>query len=237
MKVSYRALIAAASFVALLSSTRASAQTPKAAGHWEGGVQAPGRDVAIQVDIAPDERAGVPGTISVPSQNLRALPLQAVAVDGSSVRFEARTDQTFAGVLSADGRSIAGEFEMAAGSVPFVLTRTGDARIEPPVESDRIDNGLEGTWTGSLSAGDGAMRLVLTMENRSDGKASGRVVNLDEGGLTLPVRIVRHGAEVTLESSVVPSSFVGRLSADGSEIAGELHERGAALPLVFRRAQ
>jgi hypothetical protein len=128
---------------------------------------------------------------------------------------------------------MSGTYAMAGATLPFDLTRTGNARIEPPVKSAPIGKELEGTWNGTLDV-DGGLRLALKMSNHSDGAASGTIVNLDQGGLEIPVAIAQKGSGVTLVSNVVEGSFSGALNAEGTELAGTWTQGPAALPLTFR---
>jgi hypothetical protein len=76
---------------------------------------------------------------------------------------------------------------------------------------------------------------VLTIRNRADG-AEGQIVNLDEGGLQLPLSISQKGSSVTLDSIAVPTTFTLTLNADGSELAGEFRQGPVAIPVTFHRA-
>src|SRR5579871_1205185 len=128
MRIAFRAPV----FVALLIATgltRAEVQA-ELSGHWEGSVRIPGAELAIEIDLVKNQQENVEGTISMPDQNLHGLPLQKITLNGSSVSFQARTDQPFSGRLSADGQSISGDLSFQGYSIPFGLTRTGDAHIE-----------------------------------------------------------------------------------------------------------
>jgi hypothetical protein len=159
-----------------------------------------------------------------------------VAVAGKSISFHARRDQTMSGDLSEDGKSISGTYALEGVTLPFLLTRTGDARMEPPVRSASIGREFEGTWNGTLDV-DGGLRLMLKMSNHSDGTATGSIVNVDQGGLEIPVAIAQQGTTVTLTSTVVAGSFSGALNAGGTELAGAWTQGPASLPLTFRLAK
>src|SRR4029453_10472470 len=90
-------------------------------GHWEGVLQAPETTLDFQIDIARSESGAYMGTISLPSERLHGLPLKVVTLDGQSVSFNARSDQTFAGTLSEDGQSITGSFTMQGAARRFLL--------------------------------------------------------------------------------------------------------------------
>jgi len=203
-------------------------------GHWEGSVQVPGMDLKFAVDLARNAKGELSGTLSVPSQKLTGLPLLKIAAEGKSISFYARRDQTLTGDLSDDGKSMSGTFAAEGAAVPFSLTRTGEPKIEPPVRSARIGKELEGTWHGTLERA--GARLVLTMSNQPDGTATGRVVNVDEGGLEIPVAITQNASSVTLDTTVIVAAFNGVLNQAGTELVGTWTQGSLALPLTFRRA-
>lgn len=223
----------------LLVSSSAFARAQSAAdpsGHWEGAIQVPGMDLPFQIDVAKNSRGELSGTMSSPAQNLKGLPLLKVVVDGTWITFSPRDDRTFKGELLPDGKSMSGEVTGQEGSVPFSLIRTGDARIEAPVKSAPIGKELEGTWNATLVDNGSALRLVLTMANEADGTASGRIVNLNEGGLIIPISITQQGSSVMLATAVTPISFSGALNAEGTELAGTIRQGTIEVPLLFRRA-
>jgi len=227
-------------FLVLLSvlvvPTLAHAQSIDASGHWEGSVQLPAMEVAFQVDFERTATGAVAGTISIPTQHLSGLPLTAVTLEGNTITFGARSDQVMTGVVSADRRSISGDYGMPGLSARFTLTRTGEPNVTLPPKSAAIPVNLEGRWAGTLDV-DGGLHLVLTLANEANVASRGQIVNLDEGGLTLPLRIATDGRSVTLTSSATPGSFTGTLSPDGSEIAGVYQQDGRTVPLTFTRAR
>jgi hypothetical protein len=235
MQLSGRSLLIAA--LSLSSAASLHAQTAAdPSGHWQGTVQAPGMDLEFEVDLATGGNGELAGTVSIPSQNLKGLPLLKVAVDGDAVTFYARSDQPLKGVLSADGKSISGDFFAGGASVPFSLTRVGEAKIEALARSASIARELEGAWTGTLEVGGMQLRLVLALANQPDGTATGHIVNLDQGGLRLPLTITQTASTVRLDSTVVVSSFSGTLNAEATELAGTFTQGAAVVPLTFRRA-
>ena len=78
-------------------------------GHWEGPIQVPGQELAISVDLALNAEARWEGTIAIPTQNVKALPLSDITVKGSAVGFAMKGvpgDPQFAGTVSKDGRQV-----------------------------------------------------------------------------------------------------------------------------------
>lgn len=205
------------------------------AGHWEGSVETPQGNIAFQIDLAGSTGAMV-GAITIPSQRLRALPLTTITVDGATLIFGARTDQLLEARVADDGQSMTGTFRLATYAFPFALSRTGDARLTPAPASPRVGAELEGTWRGTLADTGGDLHVVLTVHNDADGFARAEIVNLDEGGLRIPLAIAQTAAAVTFESPAVEGSFAGSLTASG-ELAGTFRQNGAELSLTFRRTE
>jgi len=221
----------------LLSPSSGRAQTPAdPSGHWDGAIQTPAAALRIEVDLLKDSNGGIAGTISVPAQNTKGLRLLKVAVEGSSIHFNGRKDQTFSGSLSTDGRSMSGNFTFNTFDLPFALTRTGDPRIQAPITSRPIGKELEGTWTGTAIDNGMPLRIVLTMSNQPDRSATGLIVNLDEGDLEIPVAITQTASSVTLDASAVAGSFSGTLNPEGTELVGTWTQGSVALSVTFRRA-
>ena len=206
-------------------------------GHWVGTVQIPGREVTVEIDLRRTDRGVFSGTLNTPAENIRGVPLQTVAIDGTSIRFHSRRDQPFAATLSTDGKAMFGEYTISGYSLPFSMNRTGDAEVIDVPPSPAIAKRLEGTWNGTLAVGQRALRLTLTLSNRADGTAMGRMVSLDEGGLELPVTIAQDAVTVTITAGITGSEFSGVLNADGTELAGTLTQRGFSAPLTFRAAR
>jgi hypothetical protein len=216
----------------LLSARVARAQDPS--GHWVGSIQIPGREVAFAIDLARTAGGEMAGAISVDDAD--GVPLASVTVKGRSIAFYSRSDQPLTGTLSEDGARISGDATLSGYSLPFAMKRTGDARLLPPPLSDAVSRDLEGTWHGTLQANGLTLHALLTLTNQPGGKAIGRVVSVDEGGLTLPVVVVQRGSRVEFEQKGVPGSYSGELNAGGTELTGTFTQRGVSIPLTFTRA-
>jgi hypothetical protein len=221
-----------------------SVPTPRAqtgvdpSGHWEGTIQVPGTEASVEVDLIMTGAGELAGTIGTPSQNMRGLPLAKLAIDGRSLTFFAREDQPFHAVLSADGRSMSGAYAIGGYSIPFTLTRTGDARIEAAPKIASIEKKLEGTWNGTVAVNGSQLRLILRMSNRPDNTASGSLINLSEGGLEIPASAIAQAASnVRLDFKILGASYSAALSKDGSELVGTYSQGSVVLPVTFRRGE
>jgi hypothetical protein len=118
--------------LAILLTTSALVAQDGPRGHWSGNVNIPDQALAVEVDLDKTAKAWV-GSISIPAQNATGIPLEAVTIANGKVTFRikgAPGDPTFIGTLSADGKTLSGDFTQAGGSFPFQLSRTGEAKVE-----------------------------------------------------------------------------------------------------------
>jgi len=240
MQLPRRTLLLAALFL-LPAAPLAAQSAADPSGHWEGAIQAPNMEVRFEIDLAKNSKGELAGSFGQPAENLRGLPLANFAMDGRSIDFQikgsAAGQRTFKGALSADGASMSGDFSQAGFTVPFSLTRTGDARVDTPARNASIGKELEGTWNGTVDVNGLQRRLVLTLANQPDGAATGNVLNVDEG-LEIPISaITQKGSSVTLDVKAVGGSFSGALNAEGTELVGTLTQGSAVEPVTFRLAR
>lgn len=204
-------------------------------GHWEGTLHAPSMEVPFAVDLARNADGVFAGTLNLPAEKIKGLPLLKVSVDAADVSFFARADQPLRGTMSADGSTITGDFSAGGNTVPFSLTHTGDAAVAPEPTSPKVSAAIEGRWNATIAASGLDVHVVLTLANRADNKAVAHLVNLDQGGLRLPFVVAQDGAVVTLTSTVVPSSFTGTIGAAG-DLAGTFTQGTLSVPVTFHRA-
>lgn len=233
--------LAASGTLVLLAVVSAPAWTQPAAapsGHWEGAIEIPGQELKIEVDLA---GAGEKweGRITIPAQNLKAFPLSSIAVKGESVSFAMHGipgNPAFKGTVSKDAKTLAGDFTQGGSSLPFALTRTGEAKIEPLPKSTPIAADLEGSWQGTLDVGGKTLRLALKLANQPGGAAAGTMISLDQGGVEIPIAaIVQNGAQVRLLVQAVAGVYEGQFK-DG-ELTGTWTQGPNTWPLVFKRSQ
>ena len=227
----------------LMLAAAASAQTaPKAAGHWEGKINIPEREFSIAVDLAPGGKGAAGqkwiGSMSVIGSTSVDVPLDALVVDGDSVKFAAQlpTRATFEGKLSADGNTIAGTATNPQGDAPFSMTRSGEAKVKIPAASSPLTKEFEGLWQGTLEVGGGnQLRLGMKLSRGENGAAIGTLISYSQGNAEIPVSTVTlKGKEVNLDVRAVSGGYRGTLG-DNGEITGEWSQGGGTAPLTFKR--
>jgi hypothetical protein len=231
-------LVAFIPVIAALVIVSASAhQAPSAppSGHWVGSIEA-GPGIEVEIDLASKSADVWYGTISIPSQGTRGVPLSALSVKGSAVSFAikgAPGDPQYSGTVSQDGKTISGTFMQGGGSVPLTLAWKGEAKFEVPAKSTRISKEIEGSWEGTLDVKGTMLRLTLKLANAEAG-ATGTLISVDQNNVEIPLStITQEGTRLTLLVNMISGNFTGELK--GGELAGTWTQGPLSLPLVFKR--
>ena len=96
--------------------------------------------------------------------------------------------------------------------------------------------GLEGTYSGTLEAGDAKLHIALHLSKNSQGALHATVDSLENGVFAVEATSVSLDAgTLKFEIRSVGVRYEGRVSLDRSSIDGTWNQSGASLPLVFRR--
>src|ERR1700676_1816053 len=186
MKAAVNRIVIGALWTAALHSAWAQAGMR---GHWSGSVEVPNQTLAMEVDLDQGSNGWI-GSISIPVQNASGLPLDAIAFTNAKCTFRIKGGPgapTFTGTLSADGKTMTGDFTQGPGSFPFKFSRTGDPKVEGVKASPAVTKNFLGTWEGTLE-GPG-LRLVLKISNDATG-AKALLISPDQGDTEIPVRAI-----------------------------------------------
>jgi len=223
--------------LAVWSTLGAAETAPSATGHWEGRIQIPNHELAINLDLAKSAKGVWIGSISVLGSTSIDVPLNTIAIQETAVRFTANLpDETsFDGRISADARGFSGTAANAEGTAPFQLTRNGEAYVKVPPPSTSMPKEFEGAWEGTLKAGEKISRIGLKLASASDGIATATLIAIDQGNREIPVTTVAvNGKQLQLEARAVSGTYRGTLGPEGG-ISGEWAQGANRFPLNFKR--
>lgn len=231
-------LISTVAAIALAAASPVRAQSiGDPAGHWEGKIHIPNRELNLAVDLAKGAGGAWIGSLTLPGTTSVDVPLATVTVEASAVRFTALLPgtTTFEGALSADAAGLAGTVSNQEGGVPFDLKRSGDAHVKVPPPSSVLSSDFEGTWQGALAIAGRTLTIQLKLARAADGRATGTLVSVDQNNQEIPITTVTlQGAQLQLDARAVSGLYKGTLSASG-EISGEWSQGPASSPLTFKR--
>jgi hypothetical protein len=205
-------------------------------GHWSGSVEVPNQTLAMEVDLDKGPNGWV-GSISIPAQNASGIPLDAITFANGKCTFHVKGapgDPTFTGTLSADGKTLSGDFSQGPGTFPFKFSRTGDPKVEEAKVSPPVAKEFLGNWEGTLE-GPG-LRLVLKISNDASG-AKAVLTSVDQGGFDIPINAIdQKDSKLTLLVKMVGGKYEGEINKEGSELNGTWTQGGNGLPLKLKRA-
>jgi hypothetical protein len=229
-----RTTLGALVFVAACITADARQAAPAPSGHWTGAIEA-GAAIPIEVDL---ERQGDSwrGTMSIPSQNAKGVPLADITVKDAAVTFTMKSvpgSPRFAGQLTPDGKTLAGTFTQGGGSVPLSLVWKGEAQFEKPIKNAAVSKAVLGSWEGALDVKGTTLRLIVNLVNGPDG-ATGTMISADQGNAEFPLSaIVEEGGRLKLTVNVISGSYDGEVKGDS--ISGTWTQGPASFPLVLKR--
>ncbi len=208
------------------------------AGHWEGNIKVPSGDLKVVVDLDRDAKGNWIGDIDLPDQGVKDLPVRDLSVTGDTVTFALPAgpgDPKFNGKLSAEGTALSGDFSQNGGSVPFSLTRTGEAKVVVPASSPSLPEKFVGVWEGKIETPGGSLRIVFHFENK-DGAAVGSIDSPDQGASGIPIsRMTVDGNAIQVGVQIISGEYKGKLSDDGKTISGDWSQGSATLTLVLAK--
>jgi len=206
-------------------------------GHWSGAVDTHDGSMVMEVDL--DKTAnGWIGSITIPARGSSGLPLDGITFTDGKGSFHlpgAPESAGFAGILSADGKTLDGAFTAGPQSLPLKLTRTGEAMVELTKPSPAVAPEFVGSWEGTVKF-DVPLRIVLTILNGKDGAEAG-VVSLDQSNARIRVNAVtQQGTKLSLDVKAVGGAYEGEINKESSEINGTWTQMGLTTPLLLKKA-
>jgi len=97
--------------------------------------------------------------------------------------------------------------------------------------------GLEGSWLGTLEAGETKLRLVLTITRSDAGTYAGKFESLDQNA-TIPIdTITLNGDDVRMEVKSAGIVFESVLNKERTELTGKFSQGGQVIPLTLKRSE
>ena len=209
------------------------------AGHYEGKIQAPNREVGLSLHLDQKPDKSWFGHVTL-TPGPRELPLADIRMHAGSVSFTFAGNipnaPRFEGKYDEAAKTITGTISGEQGTAPFEVKRTGDAKVVLPAESSMLSADFEGKWEGTLETPGGNLRLALTFAKDENGRAAVTLYSLDQGGTPIPVSSTTiNGPALKFEIKIIGGSYDGKLNEAKDEIAGTWTQGPNTLPLVFRR--
>jgi pimeloyl-ACP methyl ester carboxylesterase len=125
----------------------------------------------------------------------------------------------------------------ALGVVMAVVSARASAPQDQPKAKPKAEAGALEHWQGTLKVRPGLeMPMVLHLKKEANGTWTGTLDSPGEGfeGLKLDP-VARDGQKLSFSLKVSGATYEGKLNAGGDEVAGTWSQRGANLPLTFKK--
>ena len=209
------------------------------AGHWEGTVQVPNREIQITVDLAQDAKGSWIGTFSQ-NQSGPSVPLADIKVADKNVKFRLAVGGANAPDFDCNLENPASmpcTLNTPDGSLTTTVKRTGEAKVELPKLGPAVSAELEGNWEGSLETPGGTLRLVVHFKNQPDKTVKATLDSLDQNSTDLPLTdVVQTGSAVEFQLRLVNGGYKGTLNKEATQLSGEWTQGGSSLPLALKKS-
>jgi serine-type D-Ala-D-Ala carboxypeptidase/endopeptidase len=201
------------------------------AGDWQGAI-AGKLPVALHLRLAAD--GGLTAALDSPSQGAMGLPGAEVKLIGGTLSFDVPVVQgSYSGTLSADGKTLTGEWKQVGQTMPLVFHMTATAAELATVKPSPVG----GDWAGALHAGGVTLRLAFHFHAQPGGTIAASMDSIDQGAMGIPCSDVKlDGQKLTLTVPAVHGTYDGTLSADGTRITGTWSQ-GQPLELDLTRTE
>jgi len=154
-------------------------------GVWNGAISLPTAELMVSVNLQKKDDSGWIGTIDIPMQNAKGLPLSNIVIEAKSVVFSIGGipgNPTFKGNVSEDGNSISGDFIQGAGQFKFKLSRAQDGQARTARRSQEP------------SAPFPYQEVDITFENKGAGIKLAGTLTLPRSTTTVPAVVLITGS-------------------------------------------
>lgn len=213
------------------------ADKPEIVGDWKGTLKTQGPELRLVLHVQ-KEGDGLKATLDSIDQGANGIPVADVSLKGNRLNLDvAAVKGTYDAEMSADGKTLTGNWRQAGLDLPLTMTRgSGFDEGQPSTKSATVAP-LLGVWEGSLDAGSSKLRVRFTLKDDDKGQISGKFDSIDQGAKGIPMsEMSLAGADFHFDLRGVGGKYDGKVSADKQTIKGTWYQGDAALPLEFAKS-
>ena len=222
-------------FLAALVLTAAAAAAQ--AGHWEGTVNADGREIGFALDLAQNAKGEWIASMGMPAQKMTGLVVKDLAVNGKSVKFMAvEIGMARADLTLAENGKLTGTMSNPRGALKVELARTGEAKVELPAAMPAVSKDLEGDWTGTIQTPGSDFQVEIHFKNQPDNTLKATIDIPMQNAIDMPIDNVKQtGDKVEFGLKIAHASFEGTLNKDRTELTGQLGHGAQSMAVSLKK--
>jgi len=218
------------------------------AGHWEGTLPVPSGPSQLVLDIDKNARSEWIASLSLPQAQVSGLRVTNLRLEWPELRFESpEVPNQPAFALTWKAGKFTGSVSVKGYSIPFEMTRTGDAKVELPPSNPAVPKELEGDWEGAFALpGGGTRPIAVHFKNQLDQTVAATLDSPSQGIRNLWLSIVELKGDAIYfalrgPGNTTNGSYKGAWNRSASELTGEWSQKqkppSAPLPLVLKKKQ
>lgn len=203
------------------------------AGDWQGTLSAGGAQLRLVLHIAAAKDGSLSSTLDSVDQGAIGIPVTSITLNDSKLSLIVdAVHGSYEGTVNNDATEIDGTWTQGQ-SLPLNFKRAVAQPAPKPAPPSEID----GTWLGTLDAGNAKLHLFFKIVNTQDGLTA-TMQSSDQSPQWIPATsITRTGTSLTIEIKGIGASFAGKIGADRSSISGTFTQAGKAFPLWLQRVK
>jgi uncharacterized protein len=209
------------------------AQESPLEGTYSGTLQSGEVELHIVLHLSRNSVGALHATLDSLENAVFAVEATSVSLNSGTLKFEVRSvGVKYEGKVSADQKSIDGNWSQGSASLPLVFRR------EPPAHLPEGSKfGVEGLWQGALEAHGLRLRLQLHVSHDPQGELVAALDSLDQFVSGLPAaKVSQKESTFHFEIPELSSTYDGILDATKSSIAGEWLQSEIKEKLEFKRS-
>lgn len=180
----------------------------------------------VKLHFKVDAAGAISGSLDSPDQGALGIPCADIQLAGQNLTFTVpAVHGTWKGTVTANG--LEGTWDQGS---PVTLNFARDTFVAAAKPS-----AVDGIWLGKLTVGSTSLRIQLHIKSDSEGREFCTLDSLDQGAMGNECgKVVFAAPDFSFTVPIVQGSWTGKLSADGSTLAGTWTQ-GQALTLNFSR--
>jgi len=226
------AIFVLASFAAA-SGVRAQSPAPSFEGTYVGTLQAGEAELHIVLHLSRTSVGALHATLDSLDQAVFGIEANSVSLNFGVLKFDVRSvGVTFEGQVSADQKTIEGEWRQGSNALPLIF------HVQPAAHNpEGAKSPVEGLWQAALSENGLRMRFQLHVSHGPDGQLIAALDSLDQLVSGLPAaKVTQKDNSFHFEIPALQSSYDGTLDLTKSTITGEWSQSEMKHKLDFKRS-